>query len=46
MIKTVISLGLPVEENLIIRKNVIEPPKRTAREKRICIVTGTHGDEL
>lgn len=46
MIKTVISLGLPVEENLIIRKNVIEPPKCTGREKRICIVTGTHGDEL
>lgn len=43
MIKTIISEGLPVDENLLIRKNVITGKNGT---KRICIVTGTHGDEL
>ncbi|MCR5773552.1 MAG: succinylglutamate desuccinylase/aspartoacylase family protein [Lachnospiraceae bacterium] len=45
MIKDVVSLGLPVGEELIIRKNSI---KGTGKDngKRICIVTGTHGDEL
>jgi uncharacterized protein len=43
MIRTIISEGLPVDEKLIIRKNIIEGK---SGGKRICIVTGTHGDEL
>ena len=40
---TVTSAALPIDERLLIRKNII-----TGRpgEKRVCIVTGTHGDEL
>ena len=43
MIKTVISTELPVDEHLLIRKNCISGG---SGKKRICIVTGTHGDEL
>lgn len=43
MIKTIISEGLPVDEQLLIRKKIIQNGTGT---KRICIVTGTHGDEL
>ena len=43
MIKTIVSIALPVGERLLIRKHVISQGKGT---KRICIVTGTHGDEL
>ena len=43
MIKTVISTELPVDEHLLIRKNSISGG---SGKKRICIVTGTHGDEL
>ena len=43
MIKTVISTELPVDEHLLIRKNSIVSG---SGKKRICIVTGTHGDEL
>jgi len=43
MIKTIISEGLPVDEQLLIRKKVVHNGSGT---KRICIVTGTHGDEL
>lgn len=46
MIKTVISLELPVGERLMIKKNVIKPEQCTGKEKRFCVVTGTHGDEL
>ena len=46
MIKTVASVGLPVDEKLYIRKNTLSPKELTGKEKRICIVTGTHGDEL
>lgn len=46
MINTVVTVGLPVDENMIIRKNTLIPEKLTGNEKRICIVTGTHGDEL
>ena len=46
MIKTVASLELPVNEKLLIRKNVITPEQVTGSEKRFCVVTGTHGDEL
>ena len=43
MIKTVISMELPVDEHLLIRKNTLSGG---SGKKRICIVTGTHGDEL
>jgi predicted deacylase len=44
MIKTIVSEGLPIDERLIIQKNIIVGEH--ASNKRICIVTGTHGDEL
>lgn len=43
MIKTVVSTALPIDERLLIRKNVWH---HGTGKKRICIVTGTHGDEL
>lgn len=46
MIKTVVSVGLPVDEKLIIQKNRLEPENIMGKEKRITIVTGTYGDEL
>jgi predicted deacylase len=45
MIKHVSVATLPVEENFIIQKNRIEN-HATAGAKRVCIVSGTHGDEL
>jgi uncharacterized protein len=46
MIKTVVSVGLPVDEKLIIQKNRLEPEVLTGKEKRLAIVTGIYGDEL
>lgn len=46
MIKTVASVGLPVDEVLSIKKRRIVPAKKTKDMKRISIVTGIHGDEL
>lgn len=46
MIKTVVSVGLPVDERMEVNKNRLQPDVLTGQEKRICIVTGTHGDEL
>lgn len=43
MIKTIVSSELPVGEHFMIRKNVIAGGKGN---QRVCIVTGTHGDEL
>lgn len=43
MIHNVLSTELPINEILSIKKNIIKGPKGN---KRICIVTGTHGDEL
>lgn len=45
-IETVVEVGLAVDEKLRIRKHVLVPEHPTGDEKRICIVTGTHGDEL
>lgn len=45
MIKNVASVGLPVDEVMNIRKMQVRPDG-TDCGKRICIVTGTHGDEL
>ena len=46
MTETVVSIELPVAEHLNIRKNRIMPLHPSGDEKRIAIVTGTHGDEL
>ena len=46
MVETVVLSALPVDELLSIRKNRLEPDHQSGSEKRICIVTGTHGDEL
>ena len=43
MITEVFSSELPIDERLTIKKNII---KGGNSEKRFCIVTGTHGDEL
>lgn len=48
MIKTVASVGLPVDETLSIKKRRIMPKVKGKKKgmKRISIVTGIHGDEL
>lgn len=46
MIENVLSIGLPVGENMIIKRNRLQPLQLTGKEKRISIVTGIHGDEL
>ena len=47
MIETVASVGLPIDEKLMIQKNrLITQKGLSGGEKRISIVTGTHGDEL
>ncbi|MFI3301896.1 MAG: M14 family metallopeptidase [Rikenellaceae bacterium] len=43
MIKEVVSVALPIDEQILIRKNSISSG---VSSKRVCIVTGTHGDEL
>ncbi len=43
MIKEVVSVALPVAERLMIKKRVINSG---SSNRRVCIVTGTHGDEL
>jgi len=45
MIKPVSVAALPVAEDFIIQKNRIENHTGAVR-KRVCVVTGTHGDEL
>lgn len=42
MISNVVSLPLPVNETFYVKKNTIS----NGEGKRICLVTGTHGDEL
>ena len=42
MVEDIVSIRLPVEETFRIRKNVIQ----NGEGKRICVVTGIHGDEL
>lgn len=46
MITTVASLALPVDEELKIQKNRIQPENGADSPKRISVVTGIHGDEL
>lgn len=40
------SIKLAVDESLRVKKHILEPEELTGKEKRVCIVTGTHGDEL
>lgn len=47
MIQTIASVGLPIDETLMIKKNRLIPQSGlNGNEKRMSIVTGTHGDEL
>ena len=46
MIEKVMEVGLPVDEHLMIVRHRLQPETRYGDEKRIAIVTGTHGDEL
>ena len=46
MIERVVEVGLPVDETLVIVRNRLQPEVLTGNEKRIAVVTGTHGDEL
>lgn len=43
MIKTIVSTSLPIDERFTVKKNVTT---HGTGKKRICIVSGTHGDEL
>ncbi len=48
MVEIITSVGLPIDERLMIKKNRIVPDKVGDKSdlKRISIVTGIHGDEL
>jgi predicted deacylase len=46
MVVTVASADLPVGEALMIQKNRIRPKGANRKSPRLCVVTGTHGDEL
>lgn len=46
MIEVVAKAELPVEEVLEIKKNRLQPIDGASSGKRICVVTGIHGDEL
>ena len=47
MIKTIVSVDLPIDEKLEIKKNSITGKgKNNESEKRFCLITGIHGDEL
>ncbi|MBO5238934.1 MAG: succinylglutamate desuccinylase/aspartoacylase family protein [Lachnospiraceae bacterium] len=46
MIEEIASAGLPVDEELSIKKNRMQPLHVTGKEKRFSLVTGIHGDEL
>ena len=47
MVEIVTSVGLPIDEKLMIKKNRIVPDGECSTDmKRISVVTGIHGDEL
>ena len=50
MIQEVVSLRLPVSEHWVVKKNRLIPLSTTQENisdlKRLCVVTGIHGDEL
>lgn len=43
MIKTIHSSEMPINERYLVRKNIFHAG---SSKKRLCVVTGTHGDEL
>ena len=43
MIEKVVTMALPVNENLVIPRNRIEPKNQNDNRGRISIVTGAHG---
>lgn len=43
MIKTIVNTEMPLAERYLVKKNILSGGKQG---KRLCIVTGTHGDEL
>lgn len=46
MIEEIVTLKMPVDEKLVVKKNRLAPQYTDKNSKRISIVTGTHGDEL
>ncbi len=46
MLQTILSLKMAMDEEFKIQKNRLTPVHPTGDEKRLCIVTGLHGDEL
>lgn len=46
MIDTVVSVEMLVEEVMRIKKNRLAPDECTRKEKRLCLASGSHGDEL
>lgn len=46
MIETILATKLPVDEQIEIRKNRLQPAESMGTLKRLCVVTGIHGDEL
>lgn len=46
MIETVVSVEMLVEEVMRIKKNRLAPDVCTGEEKRLCLASGSHGDEL
>ena len=46
MIETIVSVDLPVDEKLLIKRYRLEPEIKTGHENRISIVTASHGDEI
>ena len=46
MLETVASCALTVSETAVIKKNRLLPRQDFEEQKRIAIVSGTHGDEL
>lgn len=46
MIEQVVTVDMPVNEKITINKNRLAPKNYNGKEKRLSLVTGTHGDEL
>lgn len=46
MIETVVSANMLIGEVMRVKKNHLEPDFPTGDEKRLCIVSGIHGDEV
>lgn len=46
MIEQIVSVHLPVDEQLRIQKAHFAPASPRPGMRRVCVVTGTHGDEL